>query len=138
EHSGQDRSNNGIKAMTINRGSKVCACAAVLVAILLGSPLATAQVLYVDEFDGTHGNAAFHQGGVVDVTSFRAPFGVGGDDFVGRTNFRFTLPQDGVSTAAAGSTDGKVAVLNLDTYNPTAAGATFLGTDVLSKRNYAV
>src|SRR6476659_2366450 len=96
-------------------------------------PTAFAQILYVDEFDGTHGNAALHQGGVVDVSSFRAPFGVGGDDFVGRTNFRFTLPQDGVSTAAAGSTDGKVAVLNLDTYNPSAAGTTFLGTDVISK-----
>ena len=102
------------------------------------TPTALGQVLFVDEFDGTHGNAAFHPGGVVDVTSFRTPFGVGGDDFVGRTNFRFTLPQDGVSTAAAGSTDGKVAVLNLDTFNPTAAGTTFLGSDVISKRNYAV
>ena len=117
-------------------------CLAVALGIISGmpwsTPTASGQVLYVDEFDGTHGNAAFHQGGVVDVTSFRTPFGVGGDDFVGRTNFRFTLPQDGVSTAAAGSTDGKVAVLNLDTYNPNAAGATFLGTDVISKRNYAV
>jgi hypothetical protein len=102
------------------------------------TPTAYGQILFDDEFDGTHGNAAFHPGGVVDVTSFRAPFGVGGDNFVGRTNFRFSLPQDGVSTAAAGSTDGKVAVLNLDTYNPTAPGATFLGTDVISKRNFAV
>jgi hypothetical protein len=99
-----------------------------------------AQVLLVDEFDGTHGgaNATFHPGGVVDVSSYRVPFGVGGDDFVGRTNFRFTLPQDGVTTAASGSTDGKVAVLNLDTYNPAAPGATFLGTDFLTKRNFAV
>jgi hypothetical protein len=103
------------------------------------TPTALGQVLFVDEFDGTHGNASFHPGGVVDVTSFRVPFGgTTGDDFVGRTNFRFTLPQDGVATAAAGSTDGKVAVLNLDTFNPNAAGATFLGTDVISKRNYAV
>jgi hypothetical protein len=105
----------------------------------LSVPTALGQVLFVDEFDGTHGSAAFHPGGVVDVSSFRVPFGgTTGDDFVGRTNFRFTLPQDGVSTAASGSTDGKVAVLNLDTYNPNAAGATFLGTDVISKSNYAV
>ncbi len=91
------------------------------------TPTASGQVLFDDEFDGTHGNAAFHPGGVVDVTSFRTPFGVGGDDFVGRTNFRFTLPQDGVATAASGSTDGKVAVLPLNTYNPNAPGVTFLG-----------
>ncbi len=112
-------------------------------AILLGTiwvtPFAQGQILLVDEFDGTHGSAAFHPGGVVDVTSYRVPFGgTTGDDFVGRTNFRFTLPQDGVATAAPGSTDGKVAVLNLDTFNPAAAGATFLGSDVISKRNYAV
>jgi glycosyl hydrolase family 16/PEP-CTERM motif-containing protein len=115
---------------------------AIWVAILVGgmsvTPFAAAQVLFVDEFDGTHGNAAFHPGGVVDVTSYRAPFGVGGDNFVGRTNFRFALPQDGVTTAAGGSTDGKVAVLNLDTFNPNAPGASFLGTDVISKRNFAV
>jgi hypothetical protein len=116
---------------------------AVVIGMMCGmpwrTPTASGQVLYVDEFDGTHGNPSFHPGGVVDVTSFRVPFGgTTGDDFVGRTNFRFTLPQDGVSTAAAGSTDGKVAVLNLDTYNPNAAGSSFLGTDVISKRNYAV
>lgn len=103
------------------------------------TPTASGQVLFVDEFDGTHGNETFHPGGVVDVTSFRVPFGgTTGDDFVGRTNFRFTLPQDGVSTAAAGSTDGKVAVIILDTYNPNAAGISFLGSDVITKRNYAV
>ncbi len=103
------------------------------------TPTASGQVIFDDEFDGTHGNVAFHPGGVVDVTSYRAPFGgTTGDDFVGRTNFGFTLPQDGVATAAPGSTDGKVAVLNLNTYNPNAAGTTFLGTDLISKRNYAV
>src|SRR3954451_18617719 len=101
--------------------------------------IALGQILYVDEFDGTHGSAALHPGGVVDVSSFRVPFGgTNGDDFVGRTNFRFTLPQDGVATAAPGSTDGKVTVLNLDTYNPNAPGSSFLATDVISKRNYAV
>src|SRR5882757_2133119 len=103
------------------------------------TPTASAQVIFDDEFDGTHGNAAFHPGGVVDVTAYRAPFGgTAGDDFVGRTNFRFALPQDGVATAAPGSTDGKVAVLNLNTYNPNAAGTTFLGTDMITKGNYAV
>src|SRR3954469_24013429 len=116
---------------------------ALVLAVVCGSPwsmpTASGQVLYVDEFDGTHGNATLHPGGVVDVSSFRVPFGgTSGDDFVGRTNFRFTLPQDGVATAAPGSTDGKVAVLNLDTYNPNAAGTTFLGTDMISKSNYAV
>lgn len=103
------------------------------------TPIAFGQVIFDDEFDGTHGNASFHPGGVVDVTSYRAPFGgTTGDDFVGRTNFRFTLPQDGVATAAPGSTDGKVAVLNLDTYNPNAAGTTFLGTDLITKQNFTV
>jgi hypothetical protein len=105
---------------------------------LWGASTASAQILFVDEFDGTHGDPSFHPGGVVDVTSFRTPFGVGGDDFVGRTNFRFALPQDGVSTAASGSTDGKVAVINLDTYNPNAPGASFLGSDVISKQNFVV
>jgi hypothetical protein len=102
------------------------------------TPTASGQVLFDDEFDGTHGNIAFHPGGVVDVSSYRAPFGVGGDNFTGRTNFRFTLPQDGVTTAASGSADGKVAVVDLDTYNPGSPGLSFLGTDVISKRNYAV
>ncbi len=100
---------------------------------------ASSQVLLDDEFDGTHGNASLHPGGVVDVTSYRVPFGgMTGDDSIDRTNFRFTLPQDGVATAASGSTDGKVAVLDLDTYNPNDAGTSFLGSDVITKRNYAV
>ncbi len=100
---------------------------------------AGAQSLLVDEFDGTHGDASYHPGGIVDVTSYRVPFGgTTGDDFVGRTNFRFTLPQDGVTTAAAGSTDGKVVVLTLDTYNPNAPGSSFLGSDVITKRNFGV
>jgi len=116
---------------------------AVVLGLIAGTPwrtpIALGQILFVDEFDGTHGgaNTTFHPGGVVDVSSYRVPFGVGGDDFVGRTNFRFTLPQDGVMTAASGSADGKVAVLNLDTYNPNAAGVSFLGSDLITKRNFA-
>lgn len=103
------------------------------------TPDACGQILLVDEFDGTRGDPAFHPGGVVDVTTYRVPFGgTNGDDFVGRTNFRFTLPQDGVTTLAPGSTDGKVAVLNLDTYNPGSPGASFLGSDVITKRNFGV
>lgn len=104
--------------------------------LLLGAPYAAGQTLLVDEFNGARGGANAHPGGVVDVTTYRVPFG--GEDFVGRTNFRFTLPQDNVTTTATGSTDGKVAVLNLDTFNPSAPGDTFLGTDVLTKRNFAV
>jgi Glycosyl hydrolases family 16 len=105
---------------------------------LLAVQSALGQTLLVDEFDGTHGDALFHPGGIVDVTTYRVPFGgTSGDDFVGRTNFRFTLPADGVTTAASGSADGKVAVLTLDTYNPDAPGATFLGSDVITKQNFA-
>src|SRR5262245_22057934 len=91
----------------------------VVLSVVCGSQFVTGQTLLVDEFDGTHGGSAvLHPGGVIDTTTYRVPFGgTSGDDFVGRTNFRFTLPQDGVATAAAGSTDGKVAVLNLDTFN---------------------
>src|SRR3954468_6867498 len=125
--------------MNTNRGWKIFASAAILLGSLAGAQTVIGQVLFVDEFDGTHGNPTLHPGGVVDVSSFRVPFGgTNGDDFVGRTNFRFTLPQDGVATSAPGSTDGKVALINLDTYNPNAAGTTFLGSDVISKRNYAV
>ena len=111
----------------------------VLAAGLAGAPFVSGQTLLVDEFNGTRGGAAAHPGGVIDVTTYRVPFGgTTGDDFVGRTNFRFALPLDNQTTAATGSTDGKVAVLTLDTYNPDAAGASFLGTDVISKRNFAV
>ena len=110
-----------------------------LLAALWVASFARGQVLLDDQFNGTHGTAAFHPGGVVDITTYRAPFGgTTGDNFVGRTDFRFTLPQDGVATAASGSSDGKVAVLNLDTYNPSAAGSAFLGTDMISKTNYAL
>ncbi len=116
-----------------------CAGLMILSTGFLLAPRAAGQTLLVDEFDGTHGDASFHPGGIVDVTSYRVPFGgTTGDDFVGRTNFRFTLPQDGVTTAASGSTDGKVAVLALDTYNPDAAGSSFLGSDVITKRNFGV
>lgn len=123
--------------MKIRVAAHRCVWVAFLSGCFLFSPFAAAQTLLVDEFDGTHGNAAFHPGGVVDVSTYRVPFGgTNGDDFVGRTNFRFTLPKDGVATAAAGSTDGKVAVLTLDTYNPGAPGSTFLGSDVITKRNF--
>lgn len=124
--------------MKIRVAAHGCVWVAFLSGCLLFSPFAAAQTLLVDEFDGTHGgNAAFHPGGLVDVTTYRVPFGgTNGDDFVGRTNFRFTLPQDGVATAAAGSTDGKVAVIPLDTYNPNAPGVSFLGSDVITKRNF--
>lgn len=125
-----------MKTRSISYG---CVPFVLLSACLMIAPRAVGQTLLIDEFDGTHGDPAYHPGGIVDVTSYRVPFGGDThDDFVGRTNFRFTLPQDGVTTAAAGSTDGKVAVLTLDTYNPNAPGSSFLGSDVITKRNFGV
>src|SRR5262249_10644647 len=104
------------------------------VCLLLTSPAVYGQVLLVDEFDDTQGPISAQGDGIVDISKYRAPFGgTANDAFVGRTAFRFTLPQEGVATAASGSADGKVAVLKLDTYNPDAPGASFLGTDLISK-----
>lgn len=97
-----------------------------------------AQVLLLDNFDDTNGPAASQGDGLVDTSEYRAPFG-GGGDFVGRTQFRFDLPAENVAAGAAGSTDGKVAVLELSTNNPLdATNMSFLGTDLITKRNYAV
>lgn len=104
----------------------------------LGALQSNAQVLLLDNFDDTNGPAVAQGDGIVDVSTYRAPFG-GGGDFVGRTQFRFDLPVENFATAAAGSTDGKVAVLELSTFDSIAevAGTTFLGTDLITKRNFA-
>lgn len=102
---------------------------------------ANAQVLLLDNFDDANGPTAAKNDGVVDISTYRAPFGGEANDaFVGRTQFRFTLPAENVTTLAPGSTDGKVAVLELSTFDSIAAtpGATFLGTDLITKRNFAV
>jgi hypothetical protein len=105
---------------------------------LLAASSAPAQVLLIDNFDDTHGPAAAQGDGIVDIAAYRPPFGGDANDaFVGRTQFRFTQPAENVSTAAPGSTDGKVAVLELSTYNPLDPGAAFFGTDMITKRNFA-
>ncbi|TWU29825.1 glycoside hydrolase family 16 protein [Bythopirellula polymerisocia] len=99
------------------------------------------QVLLLDNFDDTSGPAAAQGDGIVDISKFRAPFGgfVGAGDFAGRTQFRFTLPSENVPAGVAGSTDGKVAVLNLDTFDSVTStpGTSFLGTDLITKQNFA-
>src|SRR4051812_1349176 len=114
----------------------VKSCAAL--ALTLGMAGASrAQTLLLDNFDDTAGPAASQGDGIVDTSEYRAPFG-GDGDFVGRTQFRFSLPAENVTTSAAGSTDGKVAVLELSTNNPLdATNMSFLGTDLITKRNYA-
>jgi hypothetical protein len=111
-------------------------------AVLLQVPL-SAQILIRDDFDDTSGPLAAQGDGLVDVAQYRAPFG--GADFTGRTQFRFELPRENVSQtgvggvgSATGSTDGKVAVLELSTYNPLDPGGAFYGTDLISKRNFLV
>ena len=80
------------------------------------------------------GSAVLHPGGMSTChLSVRHLAAHTGDDFVGRTNFRFTLParrrRHGRRT---GSTDGKVAVLKLDTFNPQRGLWSFLGSDVIT------
>ena len=94
------------------------------------TPAANAQLLLRDDFDST---------GNVDTTVWRLPFGDSEGTFVGRTQFRgdsaTDIPQQGI--AAAGATDGMVMEVHLDTYSPIDPGNQFLGTDVLTKRNFA-
>jgi len=110
-----------------------------LAGLIFASHPAVGQVIFVDNFNDTSGPLAAQGDGLVDVSKYRTPFGgLAGDNFVGRTNFRFTLPAENVTTSASGSTDGKVAVLPFNTFNPDDAGNSFLGTDLISKRNFAV
>ncbi len=109
-----------------------------LFAVLLVVSLPTrtmGQVLLRDDFDDQSGPAGAMNDGVVDKSTYRAPFGE--EAFLGRTQLRFELPAENVATVAPGSTDGKVAVLNLDTYNPFDPGEAFFGTDLITKSNYA-
>jgi len=103
-------------------------CAAILGVANTGT--AWAQLLLRDDFDGT---------GNVDTTVWRLPFGSEGT-FVGRTQFRgnpaVDMPQQGIAEPLA--SDGKVMEIKLDTYSPIDPGNQFLGTDVLTKRNFAL
>ena len=74
----------------------------------------------------------------VDTTVWRLPFGTEGT-FVGRTQYRgdpaTDIPLQGIDEPLA--TDGKVLEIDLDTYSPIDPGNQFLGTDLLTKRNFA-
>lgn len=96
---------------------------------------ASAQVLLRDDFDDTSGPVGAQGDGIVDVTTYRTPFGDGA--FLGRTQLRFDLPGEGLPTTDPTSTDGKVAVIELDTFNPLDPGAAFFGTDLITKSNFA-
>jgi hypothetical protein len=102
--------------------------AAVIMAAATASE-ARGELLLRDDFAGV---------GNVDTTVWRLPFDTEGT-FVGRTQFRgdpaVDMPQQGVAEPLA--SDGKVMELHLDTFSPIDPGNQFLGTDLLSKRNFA-
>lgn len=77
----------------------------------------------------------FANSGNLDTTVWRLPF-EGEGVFVGRTQFQqTTIPQQGIVEPAA--SDGKVTEIYLDTYSAIDPGNQFLGTDLLTKRNFA-
>jgi hypothetical protein len=87
---------------------------------------ANAQLLLRDDFNGAQS---------VNSRVWRLPFG-GEGTFVGRTQFQqTTLPTQGINEPLA--LDGKVTEIHLDTYSAADPGNQFLGTDLLSKRNFA-
>ncbi len=94
-----------------------------------GESALRAELLLRDDFNGT---------GNVNTAVWRLPFGEEGS-FVGRTQFRgdpaTDLPQTGVAEPLA--SDGLVTELYLDTYSPIDPGNQFLGTDLLTKQNFA-
>lgn len=101
----------------------------ILLGTSAGEQLLQAELLLRDDFNGT---------GIVNPSVWRLPFGEEGS-FVGRTQFRGNsatdMPLQGVAEAAA--SDGMVTELHLDTYSPIDAGNQFLGTDLLTKQNFA-
>ncbi len=97
--------------------------------MLLPTGVLHAQQLLRDDFNDV---------GIVDPRVWRLPFGDSEGTVVGRTQFRGNpatdMPLQGVSEALAD--DGLVLEIDLDTYNPGSAGSQFLGTDILTKRNF--
>ena len=92
---------------------------------LAGQPL-QGQLLLRDNFDGS---------GTVNSRVWRLPF-EGEGTFVGRTQYQqTTLPQQGIFESSA--MDDRVTEIYLDTYSPIDPGNQFLGTDLLTKRNFA-
>lgn len=98
---------------------RVAMCAAVAAAMTAGANAQT--LIFSDEFNGS---------GNVDTTAWRLPFDSEGT-FVGRTQFRGDAAVD-VPQQVGGS-----AVLLLDSFSPIDPGNAFLGTDLLTKRNFA-
>ncbi len=103
-----------------------------LVGILLSNivPEVNGQMLPLrDDFD---------QSGIVNPAVWRLPF-EGEGTFVGRTQYRgdaaTDMPLQGIAEPLA--SDGLVMELDLDTYSPIDPGNQFLGTDILTKRNFA-
>lgn len=101
-----------------------------MVALLIGgsSPLKGQTLLLRDDFDDT---------GIVDPAVWRLPFGTEGN-FVGRTQYRGNpatdMPLQGVAEPLA--SDGLVMEIDLDSFSPIDPGNQFLGTDILTKRNF--
>lgn len=93
------------------------------------APATQAQLLLRDDFNGA---------GNVDTTVWRLPFD-GDGSFVGRTQYRGNAatdtPQQGIAEATAA--DNAVMEIHLDTFSPIDPGNQFLGTDLLTKRNFA-
>lgn len=104
-----------------------CCCFALGMHIL--SVAASGQLILRDDFDGS---------GIVDPAVWRLPFDTEGN-FVGRTQYRGNpstdMPLQGVAEPLA--SDGKVLEIDLDTFSPIDPGNQFLGTDILTKRNFA-
>ncbi|MEN1680084.1 MAG: glycoside hydrolase family 16 protein [Planctomycetota bacterium] len=115
--------------MTRFRISRYLPCLAASAALFAPHLQANGQEIFRDDFDGS---------GIVDPTVWRLPFGSEGN-FVGRTQFRgdagVDMPPQGVDEALA--SDGKVAEIYLDTFSPIDPGNQFLGTDLISKRDFA-
>jgi hypothetical protein len=101
----------------------------VILGTATGDSLIHAELLLRDDFNGS---------GNVNPAVWRLPFGEEGS-FVGRTQFRGNaatdMPQQGVAEPLA--SDGLVTELYLDTYSPIDPGNQFLGTDLLTKQNFA-
>lgn len=91
-----------------------------LAAVSSVSALAADELLLVDEFNGT---------GNVDTTVWRLPFGTEGN-FVGRTQYRGD-PNTDIPQQVGGNAE-----IHFNTYSPIDPGNAFLGTDLLSKRNF--
>lgn len=103
------------------RPSQLAGASLLLTLGLLFPSLGLADVLLRDDFDGT---------GNINTTVWRIPFGEEGN-FLGRTQLR-TDP----STDIPQQSDG-VARLLLDTFSPLDPGNQFLGSEMLTKRNFA-